>query len=328
MSLSRNVRNNAAALAGLNESASGSGQVGAKEASVRRCFTPARRVQQLLDAARERAFFGRRRQQQAVKAGAAEMLDTPLPGESRSGGARTDRKVARNGKAVLPCPGDHGSVRIRRYGITDLDEVDAGSMQIVDGGPGRLRAIDALDERQLERQRPLQDRSRGKEPRAARRRRPPTVPQGQNLIEWRRHVADAGYAVRDEGRPGPRSPVEPAEVDVHVPQTGDEKLAGCIDGFGAGWNDRTHTVNRADGRDSFAGDDHRHAGLCRGAGTVDDRDVLQQKRRFGRRVAETSERQQSEDHACATSGKPQNRGREDGTSQQWDNRLPFAHRNL
>ena len=28
------------------------------------------------------------------------------------------------------------------------------------------------------------------------------------------------------------------------------------------------------------------------------------------------------------SGKPQNRGREDGTSQQWDNRLPFVHRNL
>ena len=82
-----------------------------------------------------------------MKAGTAEMLDTPLPGERRRGGARTDRKVARNGKAVPPCPGDHGSVRIRRHGIADLDEVDAGSMQIVDDGPSCLRGIDALDER-------------------------------------------------------------------------------------------------------------------------------------------------------------------------------------
>ena len=80
-------------------------------------------------------------------------------------------------------------------------------------------------------------------------------------------------------------PVESAEVDVHIPQTGDEELAGRIDGVRAGKTDRTHAVNRTDGRDSLAGDDHRDASPRRGAGTVDDGHVLQQKHRFGRRAA-------------------------------------------
>ena len=79
------------------------------------------------------------------------MLDASLAGEGRVGGADTDRQVAGNRQAVPAGLVDHGPVRIRRHRIADLDEVDAGSIQIVDGSPSRLRRVDAPDERQLER---------------------------------------------------------------------------------------------------------------------------------------------------------------------------------
>ena len=106
---------------------------------------------------------------------------------------------------------------------------------------------------------------------------------------------------------------------MHVPQTGDEKLAGCVDRLSVGWSDRAHVVRGADGRDSLAGDDQRHAGPCRRTGAVDDGDVLQEKRRFsrrhrfGRRVAragapqETGAPQENQSPTCAAPAHQTNR---------------------
>ena len=107
-----------------------SGEIRKKEAGVRRRVTLAGRLEQRLDAAGEPAFFGRRRQQQSVKAGAPEMLDASLAGESCVGGADADGQVAGNRKAVSARAVDQCPVHIRRHGVADLDEVDAGSMQI------------------------------------------------------------------------------------------------------------------------------------------------------------------------------------------------------
>ena len=160
---------------------------------VRRRVTPASRVEQRLDAAGKRVLLGRRRQQQSVKAGAAEVLDAPLAGKGRVGGTDADGQVAGDRQAVPARPVDQCRVRIRRHCVADLDEVDAGSMQIVDRGPSLGGAVDASHERQLERQRTLQDRPGRDEPRTARRRGRPAVTKGQDLVERGPHVADPGH---------------------------------------------------------------------------------------------------------------------------------------
>ena len=128
-----------------------------------------RRLRRRLDAAGKRVLLGRRRQQQQfVKAGAAEVLDAALAGEGRVGGTDADGQVAGDRQAVPARPVDQCRVRIRRHCVADLDEVDAGSMQIVDRGPSLGKAVDASHDRQIERQRTLQDRPGRDEPRTAR----------------------------------------------------------------------------------------------------------------------------------------------------------------
>ena len=116
-----------------------------RQVGVCRCVTLASRVEGRPDAAGERAFLGRRRQQQPVKAGAAEVLDAPLAGESRVDGGDGDGKVADDRQAGSARAVGQYAVRIRRHGVADLDEVDAGWMQVVDRGSSLGRAPHASD---------------------------------------------------------------------------------------------------------------------------------------------------------------------------------------
>ena len=67
------------------------------------------------------------------------------------------------------------------------------------------------------------------------------------------------------------------DMGVHVPQTGDQKLAGAVHGFGVGRNQRIGVL--AHGNDPAILDDDRLVRLSRRSGGIDNRDVSNRQRR-------------------------------------------------
>jgi hypothetical protein len=85
------------------------------------------------------------------------------------------------------------------------------------------------------------------------------------------HVADAGDPVRDEQRQGQRPRL--GEMDVGVPQPGNEELAATVD--------RARALGRGAGDDLAAVHDHGASRLDRAALRIDDRDVPDDERLAG-----------------------------------------------
>jgi hypothetical protein len=116
-----------------------------------------------------------------------------------------------------------------RESVAHLDEVDPASLQLVDRAARLVGGADLAHERQVERNRALQDRTRHDQVRPPRTGAVRLAAQPENLVERRRHVADGGDARRSQPAEGLFPLGEAAEVDVHVGEARDEVLTARVD---------------------------------------------------------------------------------------------------
>src|SRR4029078_7931721 len=90
--------------------------------------------------------------------------------------------------------------------------------------------------------------------------------KSKNVVEGRRHVADAGDAVFHETRQNLYAILVAADVNLHVPETGNQELSSAIDHNCVPRNrDATCAANRGDLTTAY---DDGHGGARKRAGAV------------------------------------------------------------
>jgi len=210
---------------------------------------------------------------------ADEMLEALLSGIGSFRGPHRVGYVAHEGNAeLLGFVGDREH-RLPWNQRLKLDEVGAPALQVAHGASAivGIRDGDRAREARLGTVEhfPGNDESRTRDD-PQRYFFPPL----QQDVEIAPHVADAGDSVGDEERerdlPPAGEPVSKYRMDVHVPQSGDEKLARGVHDLCPG-----READRAalfDLRDMVALDDDRHVREGESPGDVDDGDVAQSER--------------------------------------------------
>jgi hypothetical protein len=183
------------------------------------------------------------------------------------GGADRLGDVAGDGEALLVCLGHDGQEgRAGQLGV-DLDEVGPALLEGLDRLPPFVR-VGGDDSAGPERPGPVHQGAGRHDARAQHAAVPDLLPHQEDPVREKGvHLADAGDPVGHEQRQVRRH----RDVDVHVPQAGDEELAGAVHGPGA-LGDR-NPVGLAQGADAAAGDDDGRVGPGRAAGRVDHGDV-------------------------------------------------------
>ena len=179
--------------------------------------------------------------------------------------------------------GEDGVARNQRL---EFDEVDAAALQVVDRAAAIVRSRDR-DRTGKTRLRAIEHGAGDDHARADQGAGGDFFAPLLKHFQVAAHIAHAGYAVGDEQRQrdvfAARKPVAEDGVDVHVPEAGDEELAGavhmCPGQFYA------HTPAGAGDRFDFSVANYDGAArLWRSAGSVDDGDVVDDQIGRGRRL--------------------------------------------
>ena len=165
-----------------------------------------------------------------------------------------------------------------------LDEIGAAFFEIVDGAAGVVGRADG-DGAWEARLGAIEHGAGSKDARANETTGFDFVAPVLHDIELAAHVANASDAVGDEKREGDflrgGKPIAEDEMNVHVPQAGDEKEAVAIEGRRIARIFRG--LARADRRDVIFFENDGLIGLQRACAHIDDGDVVEDEQIVGRR---------------------------------------------
>jgi hypothetical protein len=215
---------------------------------------------------------------------AAQMLDAPLAGIRGFGGADQLGHVPGDGDSQSRRLARHREVCLARDRVVHLDQVGAAACQAANGvaacgfGDNPENGLPC-------REHAVHDGTGGDDAGPEQLSEPnPLLPVVQ-LLEPAAHVADAGHTVGNQdgehrlelGWGDVRRPqLEIADVRVHVPESGDQELAGRIDHAEA--TGRLELRGRRDRRDTAPQDADAHLARRVAAPRVDDGDARQDER--------------------------------------------------
>ena len=177
------------------------------------------------------------------------MLEAPLPRTRRLRRGHGERDVSHDREIPTSGGFDEREVGVPRQGVVHLDEIDTELDQRVDGR-GRVLGAGEVPGNGMTPALPwtVEQRADGPQPRRVERAIAQRPSSGRQRIAARSHVPHAGDAMPQKELPRLGWQIE--GVNMHIPQTRDEKLAMSIDRRDA---PRGGGASGADGDDAPSG---------------------------------------------------------------------------